>query len=443
MKRAIVIGVLVVVAMSPSEARAESSRAGAAELREAVERLRDGRCDSAIPLLRRAWEVGHLRNALWNLAECYAMLGRPGPAIESYRDYLEHPSTRRNRRDQAAARSAIARLESSVARLSISSAVEGARVTIDGQVVGTTPVEPVVGTGLRMVEVTSPGFAPFRREVQIEAGNDRELEAPLEMLPGELSVESTPEGARVSINGREVGSTPWEGEIAGGGHLVEVALEEHRTETRRVTLAPGQRTTVELELRPSEGTLSVASTAPEAQLLIDDEVRGRSPFAPVTLTPGHYQLEVTAPGHVSWSGEVDVVDLRTTLVELEMPETGGIHRGWFWSMVGTTLAAAAAATVVMIVASQRLDEFEEIAAGFEGGVPPQNIQQEQEDGEAAALRASQMLTTGYTVIGFGGLTALTALVLGFFTNFSDQTATARTRVQDRANAPEAVEEAPR
>ena len=83
-------------------------RAGTEEMLRAQMMLRQSRYDAAIPLLRRAWELGNFRNAQWNLAECYALLSRPRRAIEAHREYLGHRLTTPS--DRAAATAAIERL---------------------------------------------------------------------------------------------------------------------------------------------------------------------------------------------------------------------------------------------------------------------------------------------------------------------------------------------
>lgn len=329
----LVVGLLAI----PSTAWAERGRPGARELLEAVELIRQNNCGAAIPLLRRAHQVGDLRNALWNLAECYVLLSRPRQAIEVYQQYMEHPRT--GPRDRRAAEQAVERLEASLARIEVPGNVEGALVRVDGLEEGTVPVTVEVGPGQHVVEVLSPGFATFRAELEIGAGDTRSVEAELELLPGVLSVESEPSAAEVWLDGERQGTTPWEAEVAGGGHVVELWREGHRREQRRVTLQPGQRSDIEVELLPVAGTLSVATNAPGATLLVDGQERGHSPFSPLSLPPGHYEVAVEAADHSDWQGEVDLFDQRTTEIELELASTSGLHQGWFWAVAGLSIGS--------------------------------------------------------------------------------------------------------
>src|SRR5207247_5519771 len=65
----------------------------------------------------------------------------------------------------------------------------------------------------------------------------------LKVRPAKLTVKSTPEGARVTVDGQRVGVTPFVAPIRGGGHRVAVELDGERDE-RDVALESGEPETV-------------------------------------------------------------------------------------------------------------------------------------------------------------------------------------------------------
>lgn len=69
-----------------------------------------------------------------------------------------------------------------------------------------------------------------------------------------LSVEGSPAGARVSVDGTAVGQLPYRGRIAGGVHAVTVEAAGHDAERLRLTIqdSPDSHRHLEVNLRPAE-----------------------------------------------------------------------------------------------------------------------------------------------------------------------------------------------
>lgn len=403
--------------LAPSVCQAERrQRPGVQELVQAMELIRQSRYDAAIPLLRRAHELGDLRNALWNLGECYRLLGRPRAAIEAYQRFIAHRRT--NAEDRAAAERVIEQLEASMARIIIRGNVEGASVEVDGLDEGAVPLTLEVGPGRHVVEVSSPGFTDWSEEVEAIGGVTHELEAQLELRPGTLDVRSEPGGAEVWIDGERRGETPWSGELSGGGHLIELRSEGFRRVQRQIALRPGQSSTVTLELAPLTGTLAVATNAPGATLLVDGEERGQAPFPPLLLEPDRYELQVTADDHGPWEGEVDIVDGTTTRVELELASTEGLHPGWFWSIAAVGISSFATSLLFFALGAEHTEAYEEHAAFIESNrESPLLIAANREAGERELERANSYNTVGVALLLVAAAGVVADFFVGIFTRF--------------------------
>ncbi len=133
----------------------------------------------------------------------------------------------------------------------------------------------------------------------------REERARQATLIGEIAVSSNVSGASVELDGVEVGTTPLEAplRVAGGTHIVGAVARGHAPLRRRVSVAGQARASVELNLQPLEGKpaqLEVESPVPDAQVLVDGELVGRTPLgASLALTPGTREVEVRRPGYTS------------------------------------------------------------------------------------------------------------------------------------------------
>ena len=421
----VIIGLL----LSSDAAAERRGRPGARELLRASELIRRDRCDEAIPLLRRANEIGGLVNALWNLAECYGLLNRPQLAIDAYRDFIEHPGSSRN--EEIEARAAVARLEALLATVNVSCNIDGALVRVDGQDGGTSPTDVFLGPGDHMIEVSSPGFETWSQEITTGAGERRELRAHLVPRPGELFVESRPAAAEVWVDGELRGNAPWVGELAGGSHVLELRLTGRRVQQRQVVVLPGQRSHVQVNLPPAQGAVAVATDAPRARLRVNDEPRGTSPFAPLRLEPGSHLLEVSAPRHSAWSGTIDVADGRTTRVEVDLASTRGLRQGWFWSLAVVTLATAVTGAALLVTGFQHEDDYSRHADAIESGLAnPFELALHRDLGQESLALAESYQTSGIVLLGTAGAALVATVIVGALTRFARAAASARITVAD-------------
>jgi hypothetical protein len=115
----------------------------------------------------------------------------------------------------------------------------GADVYVDGSYLGTSPIgSTTFDVGTYTVEFRRPGYDTLRRTFEVRAGQDTRVDATLRAQAGTLELTSNVGGARVFLDGRDVGTIP-----NGTGRLV---LRDLASGTYEVTLvAPGFRTAVE------------------------------------------------------------------------------------------------------------------------------------------------------------------------------------------------------
>lgn len=135
------------------------------------------------------------------------------------------------------------------ATLIIRTDVEGAEVIIDEETVGFTPVDPqTLEPGQHTVRVRRPGFTEFDDVVSLEAGQESTLDVPLIALAMIVTVRSTPDEARVFVDGTFRGNTPIELELADGDHSLRVVAPLYQEEIREVTARAGETDLFEFEL---------------------------------------------------------------------------------------------------------------------------------------------------------------------------------------------------
>jgi hypothetical protein len=154
-----------------------------------------------------------------------------------------------------------AELRSRISTLQLKCSQAGARVLLRDKVIGLTPLASVrLPAGAATLQVELDGFFPVRREVVLPAGGAIELEVTLHARSRSalLHVKTSPSGARVAVDGQNIGTSSPRVELVlpAGSHQVIAQREGYDDASVPVVLAPG--TTRELMV-PLERTLPVTS----------------------------------------------------------------------------------------------------------------------------------------------------------------------------------------
>ena len=147
-------------------------------------------------------------------------------------------------------------------RIVVRSVPAGALVTVDGRHSGETPVTVSdLAFGAHTVVVARPGYVPRTERVTLSM-RDAVRQLTVELRPGmevrdahlgSVYVDSRPRGARVSIDGRLVGTTPLSvPELAAGEHRVQVELAGYLTHASMVTVRGGEQSRVTVTLGRQE-----------------------------------------------------------------------------------------------------------------------------------------------------------------------------------------------
>jgi hypothetical protein len=195
----------------------------------------------------------------------------------------------------------------------------------------TIPTEPPV------VPVPSPAPArtsmPDRPVPPAAAARGTAVEkqpAPAEAI-GRLLVRSTPAGARVFLDGKDVGPTPQTvRDLSSGTPVVRVRQDGYTTEERRVSISaarPAQSITVDLARQraavdrlatgpsPSTpatvgrfvGVLVVDSRPSGASVFVDGKPAGKTPTEVSSVDAGSHALRIELDGYQRWTSAVRVV----------------------------------------------------------------------------------------------------------------------------------------
>jgi hypothetical protein len=242
--------------------------------RQGVTLFGAGDVERALDLFVRSRAAYPSAKNTMNVAICLDRLGRYDEALEMYEEVLLKYAAELRDADRAAITPAMATLRQKVGSLDLSSNVVGASVVIDGRARGTLPLTtPIrVLSGKRMIRVSRAGYVTFEKVVQAKAGETLRLDAKLEPLAaaGLLRVED-PElvGSEVFVDRVNVGTTPWEGTLGPGKHVVWTRKGEAGSAPTSVIVVQGQAALVRMRSGPLGPMTRVQVEPPSAHLSID------------------------------------------------------------------------------------------------------------------------------------------------------------------------------
>ncbi len=152
-------------------------------------------------------------------------------------------------------------------------------------------------------EETAEPVAPVERPVaNSKSRNAKKKSAPAPVvIPGQLAVDSTPQGAQVQIDGQS--SPTWVTPFAltnlqPGQHSVTVSKAGYSTDSRTVTVTSGNRATTVIHLAQLMATLVVKSVPPGANIYVDGRDMGTKTPAQVSVDKGNHVVLVRMMGYI-------------------------------------------------------------------------------------------------------------------------------------------------
>lgn len=154
-----------------------------------------------------------------------------------------------------------------------------------------TPVQPAESEPEPAAPVATKSHAPKKKAT---------APAPA-IIPGQLAIDSTPQGAQVQLDGRTDPSwvTPFAlTNLQPGQHSITVSKPGFSTDTRAVEISSGNRTTTVIHLAQLMATLIVRSDPQGANIYVDGRDVGAKTPAQVSIDKGQHVVLVRMPGYI-------------------------------------------------------------------------------------------------------------------------------------------------
>lgn len=182
----------LLLAALPAVAQEEEESDGRAEagalLKEGNALLDQKKFAEALQRFEGAYRVFRSPKIFFSIAEANDKLQAYARAAQYYQRFVDEADDAPEKL-VARAKQRLAALEPYIGRISVSSEEDGVTVTIDGEVIGETPLRPQwAKAGAHKVSAQKQGFLPFETSVSVTVGQKKTV-----MLMLEPSSEPTPE----------------------------------------------------------------------------------------------------------------------------------------------------------------------------------------------------------------------------------------------------------
>lgn len=232
----------------------------------------------------------------------------------------------------------------------------GARLSINNSDAVPTPIRLTdLKPGEYRYLLSAPGHEPEEGTFTFIKGKNLLFSVRLKSTAGLVTVRSTPDGARVWLDGRSVGETPLTLEgVDAGAHVVRLERQGYATVFRRFDNADGSKGEVTVSLPDDGASLVVNTGLPTGVLRVEGHEIGQGELIRVpSLERGRYQVEVSAPGRDPAVSTIELPPGGRLLLRAELAVPGDrdpsalervkplTGRWTFWT--GTALGAGAAA----------------------------------------------------------------------------------------------------
>jgi hypothetical protein len=210
----------------------------------------DGDYAGASLKFQRAYDASKDPRLLWNRAAAEKNLRHYALVKELVEGYLREGGGKISDADRVDAESLIQMVSGFIARLTVTVKQPGATISLDGQVVGKSPLTaPLsVDMGPHEIKVELPGFKTVTRSVNLTGGTMAiDLVLEVEKHEGILRI-IVGHDAVIRVDGKMVGIGQWQGTLPSGVHSVEASakgkqpyvsdslVQDDQTSTLRVAL---------------------------------------------------------------------------------------------------------------------------------------------------------------------------------------------------------------
>ena len=154
------------------------------------------------------------------------------------------------------------------------------------------------------------GHFDLEQDVEVGPLPNQTIALVLRRLPGQVTFDVDPPGARVDVVGHERagGVAPWQTRLPAGKQVARVSSPRHQPATLEFDVEGMERAqTVAVVLAPNWADITIPTAPPGAAVFVDDEATDVVTPGPVPVLAGQRRVAVKLAGHKRWTDILRVV----------------------------------------------------------------------------------------------------------------------------------------
>jgi len=180
----------------------------------------------------------------------------------------------------------------------------------------------LIRTGSYDIRLSNEGYHDTVTQLLVNTDQSQTIPYEMRRLPGKVSIATMDlSGARVQIDGVDVGITPLiDIPVEPGEHQMTISLDRYLDYGETIDIEGREvEQRYQASLEPAWAVVSLSTTPPGADVLLDGEVIATTPVN-AEILQGRRDLTLKLAGHKAWQEDFDVIageDFTVPLVELE------------------------------------------------------------------------------------------------------------------------------
>ena len=177
--------------------------------------------------------------------------------------------------------------------------------------------------GTHSYYISAPQHYPEEGEFSLSASGRTDLKVTLKPNYGYLDVESTPDDARVMIDGEEMGKTPCKIKLGCGDHTVQLIHSGYFVFDKSVTITSETTQSLKASLKESFAQITLKAPYAHSEIWVNNQFKGKGEWTG-RLDSNIYEVETRTEGYetISENVEVDAGVSRTVILQTPAPIYG-------------------------------------------------------------------------------------------------------------------------
>jgi formylglycine-generating enzyme required for sulfatase activity len=160
------------------------------------------------------------------------------------------------------------------------------------------------------------------RVLEIQMDNYQDIKTEVQ-----IAISSIPEGATVSVDGKTAGNTPLTIELPEGSHRLQISAEGFKTWQTLLAVKPNQPQSIkDIQLQPADGTLALKTRPSGANITIDEKFVGKTPLKIKLSANSEHEIRISKSGYENVSRRVQVATGKIKKLTVDLKPRMGVIR---------------------------------------------------------------------------------------------------------------------